>query len=475
VAVTLHDKTVLASLDLGLTDKPAYQQILEGSSLVIMAIRGQAELSSDRPRIHELARATQRYLKANNHFPRGTAERAAGADRGLGWRPDQRLSWMVELLPHLGTGELAGLNVDRDKSWTEAPNDQIARVVVPQFLAQGKTGFGHRYIRYPTPSKVFAPTHFVGLAGVGLDAASYAANDPATAGKRGIFGYDRVTRREDVKDGLAKTILLIQVPADHKSPWMAGGGSTVRGVSEDDDCVAPFVCAEYRGRKGTFAVMADGKVRFIPATIDPKIFRALCTIAGDEPITNLDGVAPVVPDEDPTEQAEPVVPAAGPETPVAGGKFPAGWKEHVSKEGRFAVAFPPGTPQTQTQPLKIPGVGDITLEIVGLERAGDKAQFVVMYNDYPPAVMKGGSDALLDGAKLGVTMTLPAAKVNGESKITLDGNPGRELTISIPGRGALKARIFLVKNRLYQMLFTGPKPVDAKDQKAFFDSFRLLK
>jgi hypothetical protein len=349
-------------------------------------------------------------------------------------------------------------------------------VVVPPFLAQGKTGFQDRYIRYPTLSRVFAPTHFVGMAGVGLDAAAYAANDPATAAKLGIFGYDRVTRPEDVKDGLAKTILLIQVPADHKSPWMAGGGSTVRGVSEDDDCVAPFVCAEYRGKKGTFAVMADGKVRFIPATIDPKIFRALCTIAGDEPITNLDGIAPEVPNEDASEpETEPVVPAAGPETPVAGGKFPAGWKEHVSKEGRFAVAFPPGTPQTQTQPLKFPGVGDITLEIIGMERAGDKAQFVVTYNDYPAAAMKEGPEAILNGAKMGMTAVLPKAKVGAERKTSLDGNPGLEFTVTIPGQGDRHTRIFLVKNRMYQLLIAGPKPVDAKDQKAFLDSFRLLK
>jgi hypothetical protein len=477
VAVNLHDKMVMLSVDLTLKDK-AYDRILEGANFVMMALRGQADLAGNRSRIHDLAAATQRYLKAKKHFPRGTAQRAAGAERGLEWRPDQRLSWMVVLLPYLGNGDWAGLHVNPDMSWNEAPNDQIARVVLPPFLAQGKTDLEHRYIHYPTLAKPFAPTHFVGMAGVGLDAASYAANDPATAGKRGIFGYDRVTRPEDIKDGLAKTILLIQVPADHKSPWMAGGGSTVRGVSEDDDCVGPFVCSEYEGKKGTFAIMADGKVRFIPATIDPKVFRALCTIAGGEPIGNLEGVAKEVPnpnEDAPELRTSPALAAAGQEAPAASGKFPAGWKEHVSKEGGFAVALPPGTLHSETQSVKVPGVGDLVIQIMGVERAGDKASFAVLYNDYPQAVMNGGPDAILNGAKTEMMALLPNAKVSSESKISLEGNTCREFTVAVPGRGDGHARIFLVKNRMYRLLIGGPKPVDAKDVKAFFDSFRLLK
>ena len=68
------------------------------------------------------------------------------------------------------------------------------------------------------------------------------------------------------------------------TPWLAGGGATVRGVSDGPDAVKPFVCTEYQGKRGTFAVMGDGKVRFIPETIDPKIFRTLCLIAGGEKI-----------------------------------------------------------------------------------------------------------------------------------------------------------------------------------------------
>jgi hypothetical protein len=113
---------------------------------------------------------------------------------------------------------------------------------------------------------------FVSIAGVGLDAADYAANDPATAGKRGLFGYERSTRVEDVRDGLASTIAVVQVPATYKGCWLAGGGSTVRGVPEANS-VRPFVCLQDGQTPGTVAIMADGKVRFIPATISDRDFR----------------------------------------------------------------------------------------------------------------------------------------------------------------------------------------------------------
>jgi len=94
------------------------------------------------------------------------------------------------------------------------------------------------------------------------------------------------------------------VPPEHKAPWLAGGGATVRTVSDEpkDSPIAPFVCclypgkeAKWQGKRGTLAIMADGKVRFIPETIQAATFRALCTIAGGETIIGrLDDLCPVI-------------------------------------------------------------------------------------------------------------------------------------------------------------------------------------
>jgi flagellar basal body-associated protein FliL len=252
-------------------------------------LKGDADLASSGSRIHDLAGALQKFVKEKGHFPRGTADRPQTADLFADWAPDQRVSWMAELLPYLGEGEYAGLQVDPKKSWQEGDNLNVAGIVIPQFLARSSAAASPR-VQYPGVPPVVAMTNYVGVAGVGLDAAEYAPGNP----NAGVFGYYRETKPADVKRGLDKTIALLQVPAEELTPWLAGGGATVRGVSDGPDAVKPFVCTEYQGKRGTFAVMGDGKVRFIPETIDPKIFRTLCLITGGEKIENLDKIAPIV-------------------------------------------------------------------------------------------------------------------------------------------------------------------------------------
>jgi uncharacterized protein (TIGR03067 family) len=312
-AVWADSSLLFFQLNLSLKDAQ-YQSLLQGLETGMVKLRAMAELGEARPRAHDLARALQEYAKEKSAFPQGALPRPANADRVLDWRPDQRLSWMAEVLDYLPESDYKELKPDMDKSWNEGKNLQIAAVPVPQFVmpVRGKDVLGY-YVRYPGQRFSLAATHFVGVAGIGLDAAEYAANDPAVAKKLGAFGYDRVTKLEDVKDGLANTIVAIQVPPEHATPWLAGGGSTVRGVSEDDDCVRPFVCAEHNGVRGTFAIMGDGKVRFIPETIPAATFRALCTIAGGEQVKDLDKIAPVVDAPEGAElKAESVPPADKP-------------------------------------------------------------------------------------------------------------------------------------------------------------------
>src|SRR5205085_2920147 len=62
----------------------------------------------------------------------------------------------------------------------------------------------------------------------------------------------------------------------------------------------PFVCTEYKGKPGTFAIMADGAVRFLSKDLPKAKFNALVTIAGDDKIdkAELDVLCPIVPGED---------------------------------------------------------------------------------------------------------------------------------------------------------------------------------
>ncbi len=83
-------------------------------------------------------------------------------------------------------------------------------------------------------------TDYVGVAGVGARAAEL----PKGASQVGIFGYDRQTRLSDVKDGLSRTIMVIETEVDN-GPWPAGGFATTRGL----DSTRP----SYLGRDGQFA------------------------------------------------------------------------------------------------------------------------------------------------------------------------------------------------------------------------------
>ena len=272
----------------------------EGNQMVLreflrpqmILLRGLSEMASAQPRLFELANALQAYVKKNNAFPRGTIDRK-GTNFGRPFPPDQRVSWMAELLPFLGY-EPVFRQINPERGWRpEADpmhrmrliddNARAGAALIPAFIDAAAPPSAW-WVTMPTsPGYQFGATHFVAVAGVGLDAAEYAPDDTLNAKKIGVFGYNRVTKLDEVKDGLPNTIVLIQVPPTYKRPWIAGGGATVTGVPETKS-IAPFVAAQRDGKKGTYAVMGDGAIRFISADISDDLFKALVTINGGEKV-----------------------------------------------------------------------------------------------------------------------------------------------------------------------------------------------
>jgi hypothetical protein len=321
VRLQLQGKTVVFAADLALHGAAA-DKIRQGADHLVVLVKGRADMDG-RSHLPELAAGLKSYADKTGHFPRGTVDRPAAVDRaGLPWRPDQRVSWVPEVLPYLGDGTFATVarQVKPDKSWDDEENRLAAETLIPDLLAHDAPQHSW-WVRYPGLQLPVGATHFVGVAGVGLDAAEYSASDPAVAGKLGVFGYDRETRLADIKDGPEQTIALLQVPPTYNTCWLAGGGSTVRGVPEVDS-VRPFVCAKYNGKRGTFAVMADGKVRFIPETISDKDFQALCTINGGDKV-DVDKIAPVVPAEGLKPELKAEAPAAPARTATTAPAAPA--------------------------------------------------------------------------------------------------------------------------------------------------------
>jgi len=184
-----------------------------------------------------------------------------------------------------------------------------------------------------------------------------------------------VTRKEHAQDRLEQTIVLLMVPPENPAPWLAGGGSTLRGVAddgEDDKPLEPFTCITYRadpekgkskldGKRGTLAIMGDGKVRFIPSDVSVKDFRAMCTIAGNDKIAKLDDVAPVIEDD-----SERDMKGGGVGLPIDQGEKPAPPKEQPKEVSSNNKGKIEGTKWISAEDVELKGVkfpkGTIGLE-----------------------------------------------------------------------------------------------------------------
>jgi prepilin-type processing-associated H-X9-DG protein len=171
---------------------------------------------------------------------------------------------MVALLPYLEQSSLSR-QFDVDKGYTG--NLPAAQTRIKTFLCPAAI----------QTDAVEAVTHYVAMSGIGRDA----AGQPAGAAGNGFMGYDRLTSMAMIQDGTSNTIALMETRFG-LGPWARGGASTVRGFDPADVPLhgdrRPF--GGHPG--GMHAAMADGSVRFIRSSIEPKKLAAAITIAGGE-------------------------------------------------------------------------------------------------------------------------------------------------------------------------------------------------
>lgn len=184
---------------------------------------------------------------------------------GAGTMPEERLSWMVALLPYL---EQDALYRQLDPKKGYAGNLPGTQTRIRLFLCPGSKG----------AARSDNVTHYVAMAGIGRDSAMQYVG----AAGNGFMGYDRLTSWPDFKDGTANTIALMETRFA-LGPWARGGPSTLRGF-EPGDLPLHGDQRPFGGHdKVIQAAMADGSVRGLNSSIDPKKLAAAITIAGGEP------------------------------------------------------------------------------------------------------------------------------------------------------------------------------------------------
>ena len=146
----------------------------------------------------------------------------------------------------------------------------------------------------------------------------------------------------------------------------------------------------------------------------------------------------------------------------------------VSKEGRFAIEFP-AKPETSAATVKTVG-GDVEVHRFAVTGKKNEISYLVQYNDIPADLLRDdGPDKILDLCRDSGVAGIHGKIASPEVKSSLEGNPGRALEVA-GSDFKVEYRIYLVKNRLYQLIvfWDGSKEL-ADRAEPFLSSFKLLK
>jgi hypothetical protein len=431
-------------------------------------------------------------------YPPGAFPRKMSPSNRTTRQPGNRISWMAGMLPYLGHQTLYN-RINFDSSWKDHDNWLAARTLVPQFLDPTYPLFS-RYCGQPGMPLECAATHYVGIAGVGLDAAEALAGDPAMLGKLGLFGYDRMTTLEQIGKarGRSNTVFMIRVPYDGPAgvtPWIAGGGSTVRNVP-DKNSLEPFLSTEANGERGTYVIMCDGSVRFLKKGMSDEVFKAIVTVDGPTPADwSFDDDVPPIPrpvkpkSQDDKKNKPIPVPTGGTGKAVAGGgKSPTtkeggkgieqppppvgdsgAWKLQPHVKGGFVVMMP-----GKAQDTPGPDGGDTKGGLVAID-FDIKQTYIVRYDELP-ADAKGKPledqvRALVEVIKKG----MPENSKFNQTRTTLSQLPAVQLeVIGEKDDGIAVGRCCVVGNRVYLVFSTGDNlSPQSQTVQRLFDSFRI--
>lgn len=143
-----------------------------------------------------------------------------------------------------------------------------------------------------------------------------------------------------------------------------------------------------------------------------------------------------------------------------------GWIRYSSATGRFSILMPT-QPKVQEQPVDT-DAGKL-INHVFMAQSGTAA-FAISYADYPQN--NADPQKVLDEVRQGAITGIKGTLISGKN-ITHKGFHGREFQASTQG-ALYTSRIFIVNNRLYQMVVVAPiGQLSAADINKFLTSFDL--
>jgi prepilin-type processing-associated H-X9-DG protein len=223
--------------------------------------------------LKQIALGLHQYHDVHKHFPAAVVPACC-------LPPESRWSWLTELLPFVEQQPLH-CQIQTSLAWDDPENREVIRVSLAIYQCPAFQNKG--------PADPVGLGHYVGIAGLGADAASLPEADP----RAGFFGYDRWLTTRDIADGLGHTLAVAET-AWRNGLWAAGGMPSVRGVEPGGE---PYIgegrAFGMKHRADTFfrtnpylanVAFADGSARNLDESVSPEVWRALATVAGGEPV-----------------------------------------------------------------------------------------------------------------------------------------------------------------------------------------------
>jgi hypothetical protein len=423
-------------------------------------VAGQGMLLAAQHPWRRLSDAVKRFQTIGK-FPKAALSRPSTAARmGLPFAPEQRVSWMVELLPGLGYSTLYS-QIDKGLGWNTPANLRAGRAWIPEFLDPSQESDSWRAKLTSVAGRDLGATHFIGLAGIGEDAADL-EDTPENARRLGVFGYERETSLGAIKDGLDQTILLIQVQSNIARPWIRGGGATVQGVSPKDSFL-PFRVMQANKDFGAYAVMCDGTVRFIKPSIPDELFKAMVTYKAGDSTAGIDEHAPKV-NLTSRLRTPLLTPKKGPDVPPA--YVPKDWQPVGLRvlKATFGVAMPQGRIDSVAEhPWESAFTGQwagkgITFAAEARHRAG------------LPAADPSGAAAQAEVAHY---LNLNGLTQDGSivDAPNLGPSKGKEFRAKArDAKGSVLYRLWVVNGARFVMSASGPDTLKAEDAAEYFKS-----
>lgn len=180
---------------------------------------------------------------------------------------EERLGWQALYREETEPGQR--VPADRTRGWKDPANEP--------FVRRRATDLLNPRVAAVASDEGYPASHYVGVAGVGADAAKLPKSHP----RAGVFGYDRRTTREDIRDGTSNTLLVVGVQ-DHPPAW-ASGTSSVRGLTAEPYFDGPDHLGTGQA-DGMLVLLADGSVKFLSKETDPKLMRRMAAMADGLPL-----------------------------------------------------------------------------------------------------------------------------------------------------------------------------------------------